>query len=348
MSSEPKILVTGGAGFIGSHTVVQLVEAGYEPVILDNFSNSHPSVVKNIEKIVQREIKTYTSDCNSYHDLERLFQAEKDIKGIIHFAAFKAVGESVKEPSKYYKNNLGSLMKLLEMMPEYGIQDLVFSSSCTVYGEPDRLPVDESFPIKAANSPYGNTKQICEEMIRDSVAAKNNLKAVALRYFNPVGAHPSSLIGELPIGTPANLIPFITQTAAGTRKKLTVFGDNYDTIDGSCVRDYIHVVDLANAHIKSFAYLNKQKTSNFYDVINVGTGTGTSVLQMIDAFKKVTGVDLPYEVGPKRDGDVEKIYAKVDKSLSALGWKAKYTMEDALRHAWEWEKAIQEKASNSL
>jgi UDP-glucose 4-epimerase len=336
-----KILVTGGAGFIGSHTVVELHNAGYEPVLIDNFSNSQRSVLQGIKNITGKEFTFYEADCNEPNTFRSIFKQHK-IEGIIHFAAYKAVGESVKEPLKYYSNNLNSLINLLESMLELGVNNLVFSSSCTVYGQPDALPVTENAPIKKAESPYGNTKQIGEEIIIDACAANASLHAISLRYFNPIGAHPSAEIGELPLGIPGNLVPFITQTAAGIREKLTVFGNDYDTPDGSCIRDYIHVVDLAKAHVKAFELLDK-KTAGFYDFFNIGTGKGSTVLEVVKGFEKVTRKNLNYWIGPRRPGDVEKVYAAVDKSTKELNWKTELSLETALEDAWRWQQRLQQK-----
>jgi len=330
-----KILVTGGAGFIGSHTVVELFNAGYEPVLIDNFSNSQRSALQGIKNITSKDFAFYEADCNDSSAFRTIFKEHK-IEGVIHFAAYKAVGESVTEPLKYYYNNINSLINLIESMLECGVNNLVFSSSCTVYGEPDLLPVTENASIKPAESPYGNTKQIGEEIIKDSCGANQNLRAISLRYFNPIGAHSSAEIGELPLGTPSNLIPFITQTAAGIREKLTVFGNDYETADGSCVRDYIHVVDLAKAHIKAFELIEK-KNSGHYDFFNVGTGKGTTVLEVVNSFEKATNQKLNYWIGHRRQGDVVKIYAAVDKSTNELGWKTELSLETALADAWRWQ-----------
>ncbi|MDH5397152.1 MAG: UDP-glucose 4-epimerase GalE [Cyclobacteriaceae bacterium] len=335
-----KILVTGGAGYIGSHTVIELAQEGYEPVIIDNFSNSNPEVIGRLEQILGRPVKCYTGNVEDRQRLREIFEEEKDISGAIHFAAYKAVGESVEKPLAYYNVNLGSTLSLLEVMLEFGAGDLVFSSSCTVYGEPDHLPVTEESPRKPAESPYGNTKQMCEDFIRDTVTGRAPLKGISLRYFNPVGAHPSALIGELPLGVPANLVPFITQTAAGIRKELTVFGSDYNTADGSCIRDYIHVVDLARAHVSALEYLEKQPEEPFYDIFNVGVGRGYTVLEVINAFEKVTGNKLNYSIGDRRTGDIEKIYADTTKSEQVLGWHAKLTLEDALKDAWQWQQTL--------
>ncbi len=330
------ILVTGGAGFIGSHTVVALVEAGYNPVIIDNFHNSEKSVLDGIKKIIGKKVTCYDHDCNDARFLEKIIH-KNNIEGVIHFAAYKAVGESVEKPLAYYRNNVGSLLVLLEVMEKCGINALVFSSSCTVYGEPDAIPVSEATPRKPANSPYGNTKTIGEDILRDAVASGAALKAVALRYFNPIGAHPSAAIGELPRGVPSNLIPFVTQTAAGIRNSLTVFGNDYDTPDGSNIRDYIHVMDLAEAHVKALEFLKKDTRSNLYDTFNLGTGQGNSVLEIIKAFEKVNGVKLNYTIGKRRAGDVEKIYGVVDKAAEQLGWRTQRSLEDSLRDAWAWQ-----------
>ncbi len=333
-----KILITGGAGYIGSHTAVALVDAGYQPIIVDDFSNAEKSVLGGLQKITGQTIPCYEGDCNDKRLMERIF-SENELSGVIHFAAYKAVGESTKHPLNYYRNNIFSLLVLLEIMEIYGVENLVFSSSCTVYGQPDALPVKESTPRKDAESPYGNTKKICEDILTDQVKSKARLAAIALRYFNPIGAHPSGLIGELPTGVPSNLVPFVTQTGAGIRKELTVFGDDYDTADGSCVRDYIHVMDLAEAHVKSISYL-KNKTAPLYDLFNVGTGTGNTVLEVIRAFEKVSGQALNYKIGPRRPGDVEKVWADTEKINRELNWQAKYSLEDSLRDSWNWQLAL--------
>lgn len=331
-----KILVTGGAGFIGSHTVVELHNAGFEPVIIDNLYNSNLNVLDGIKKITGKEFPFYEIDCNDADKVRALFEKEK-FDGVIHFAAYKAVGESVEKPLNYYENNLISLLVLLRAMKEFHVDKFVFSSSCTVYGQPETLPVTESTPRLPANSPYGNTKAIAEDIIRDHVHSGPDLKAISLRYFNPIGAHETSLIGELPNGVPSNLVPFITQTAAGLRKSLTVFGNDYDTPDGTCIRDFIHVVDLAKAHVKALDLLESQTDTNYYDVFNVGTGEGYTVLQLINTFEEVNGVKLNYTIGPRREGDVEKIYAQSDKVNNVMKWHAEKTMADALRDAWNWQ-----------
>ena len=333
-----KILITGGAGYIGSHTAVELWNSGMEPVILDDLSNTSEDVLLRLEEITGKKFTFYKGDCNDKPLMQQIC-SEHQISGVIHFAAFKAVGESTQFPLKYYQNNVGSLLVLLEVMKEKGIHDLVFSSSCTVYGQPDVLPVTEGTPRKDAESPYGNTKKICEDILVDYVKSKPGIRVIALRYFNPVGAHPTSKIGELPIGTPQNLVPYITQTAAGIREKLTVFGNDYDTPDGSCVRDYIHVVDVADAHVKALSYLSGQE-NNFYDVFNVGTGNGNTVLEVIHAFEKVSGEKLNYVIGPRRPGDVVKTWADTAKINQVLGWYPKFSLEDSMRDSWNWQKSL--------
>nr|MBC7611938.1 UDP-glucose 4-epimerase GalE [Pseudopedobacter sp.] len=334
-----KILVTGGTGFIGSHTVVELYNAGYTPVIIDDLSNSSVKIIDQIEKIINYRPEFHEFDLCDQNKVNDFVAAHSDIKGIIHFAAFKAVGESVQKPLAYYKNNFFSLINLLTAYKDKPI-NFVFSSSCTVYGQPDVLPVTEEAPIKKAESPYGNTKQIAEEILLETANANDNYKITALRYFNPVGAHSSALIGELPIGIPQNLIPFITQTAIGKREKITVFGDDYDTADGSCVRDYIHVVDLAKAHVAAIKRMENSKSKDKYEVFNIGTGKGTTVLEVIHAFEKSTGEKLNYVIGPRRIGDVEKVFGDATKSTQELGWTAELNIEDMMKSAWEWEKYI--------
>lgn len=333
------ILVTGGAGYIGSHTAAQLVEAGYRPVILDNFSNSQPSVKSRLKKLSGQNIPFYNHD---YQDSAKLSDtlAKENIEGVIHFAAHKAVGESLQRPLKYYRNNVAGLVTLLETLERHAIPNLVFSSSCTVYGEPDSLPITETAETKPATSPYGATKQMCETIIRDSTAASPSLKSISLRYFNPIGAHPSALIGELPLGVPANLVPYVAQTAAKIRKELTVNGDDYPTPDGTCIRDYIHVVDLAKAHVKSLDYLFGQPAA-FYDTFNIGAGKGNSVLEVIKTFQEVNNTQVPYKIGPRREGDIVKIYAAADKAKTKLGWQAELTLADALRDAWRWQQTLE-------
>ncbi len=344
MDKKGKILVTGGAGYIGSHAVVSLFEAGYEPIIVDNFVNSQPSALAGIESILNTKIPFYEVDCTDKIAFAEVFRKEGNIDGVIHFAAYKAVGESVKEPLKYYHNNVGSLVALLQIMEEFKVTKLVFSSSCTVYGIPDQLPVTEQTPVKKANSPYGNTKQICEDILNDLANTTTAIQTIALRYFNPIGAHKSAKIGELPIGVPNNLVPFITQTAIGLREKLTVFGNDYDTSDGSNVRDYIHVVDIAEAHVVAIDRLLQGK-SKAIEVFNVGTGQGNSVLEVVNTFEKVSGQKLNYEVGPRRPGDVPAIYADVTKAETELGFKTKLGLEEALSSAWQWEVNLKNKAN---
>ncbi|MDI9882510.1 UDP-glucose 4-epimerase GalE [Flectobacillus longus] len=335
-----KILVTGGAGFIGSHTVVELHHAGYESIIFDNFSNSEKAVITGLETIIGKPVTCYEADINDPAAWDKVF-TENKIDGIIHFAAFKAVGESVSEPLKYYRNNVAATVLMLEKMQEHKVSNLVFSSSCTVYGQPESLPVTELSKVQPANSPYGNTKQICEEIITDTVATNRGLKAISLRYFNPIGAHESVLIGELPLGVPANLVPFITQTVAGLRGQLSVFGDDYPTSDGTAVRDYIHVVDLAKAHVAALALLLKQQEkTTYYDYFNIGTGTGSSVLEVITAFETATGLKVNYAIKPRREGDVTAVYADCSKSNEILGWKAEKTLTEALGDAWKWQLAV--------
>lgn len=333
-----KVLVTGGAGYIGAHTVVELIESGYEPVIVDDLSKSDRTLLEGIEAITSKKVNFFQGDCGDEAFLKGVFEWAGPFSAVMHFAAYKSVGESVEQPLEYYRNNLGSLVSLLKVMKNFGVTNLIFSSSCTVYGQPDIIPVDENTPFKRAESPYGATKQMCERILED--AYLTGYRVVSLRYFNPVGAHPSALIGELPIGRPNNLVPFITQTAAGVREKLTVFGNDYDTADGSCVRDFIHVVDLAQGHLKALEYLSKAPAGNLYDVFNLGTGEGVSVLQLINKFMAATGVNVPYEIGPRRSGDVEKTYGDVSKANEKLHWNTKFSVEESLLHAWNWEKKI--------
>jgi UDP-glucose 4-epimerase len=340
MHYSKKVLVTGGAGFIGSHTVVELHNAGYEPVILDNFCNSVKEVPARIARIIGREVPVLNLDCLDEPALEKAILEHGPWHSVIHFAAYKAVGESVELPLKYYENNIGSLVALLKAMQKAGMPGLVFSSSCTVYGEPDSLPVTEDSPIQPANSPYGYTKQVCEQLVRDCVRADLGLKAVTLRYFNPIGAHPSGLIGELPIGRPNNLVPYITQTAAGKMDKLTVFGKDYGTADGTAVRDYIHVVDLARAHVMALRLIEQSQTKSVNHVANVGTGQGSSVLEVIQAFESATGLKLPYEFGPRRAGDIEAIWADSKAEGQLPGWKAELSLETALADAWRWQQSL--------
>ena len=338
-----KILVTGGTGYIGSHTVVELQAAGYEVVIIDNLSNSNREVLDGIEKISGIRPVFVEADCTDMAALTKLIDENPGINGIINFAASKAVGESVQKPLLYYRNNLVTLINLLELMPKYGTKGIVFSSSCTVYGEPDVNPVDETAPIKKATSPYGNTKQISEEIITDYITSGAPIKSILLRYFNPVGAHPSAEIGELPNGVPQNLIPFLTQTAIGIRKELSVFGNDYNTPDGSCIRDFINVVDLAKAHVKALERMLEDKSEEKLEVFNLGTGVGLSVLELINAFETATGVKVPHKIVGRREGDIEKVWANPDRANNVLGWKATTSIEDTMRSAWNWQLRLRER-----
>ena len=338
-----KIVVTGGTGYIGSHTVVELQQEGFEVIIIDNLSNSQIEVLDGIEKISgKRPVFEQFNLCNA-EKLDLFFKKHQNIDAIIHFAAFKAVGESVTDPLKYYQNNLFSLVNMLNAMKEHKVNNLVFSSSCTVYGQPEELPVTENAPIQKANSPYGNTKQVSEEIIQDTLLSIPTMKTIALRYFNPIGAHKSALIGELPIGIPNNLVPFITQTVIGLRNQLSVFGNDYNTPDGSCIRDYIDVVDLAKAHVIAVKRLVENKTKQNFEVFNLGTGNGVSVLEVINSFEKVTGQKLNYKIVDRRPGDVEKVYANTTFANEELGWKANTTLEETLLSAWNWEKYYRNK-----
>ena len=335
-----KILVTGGLGYIGSHTVVALSEAGYEVVIVDNLSNTRIEVLEGIESIIGRRPAFYELDLRNELQVVELFDKEPSIEGVIHFAASKAVGESVENPLLYYENNLSAFIYLLKQLVVKPKSHLIFSSSCTVYGQADVMPITEKAPIKIAESPYGNTKQIGEEILKDTVKVSSGLSAIALRYFNPIGAHASAKIGELPLGIPQNLVPFITQTAAGLRKELAVFGDDYPTPDGTCIRDYIHVVDLAEAHVAALTRLVKGESSSEYEVFNLGTGKGSSVLEVIESFEKVSRSKLPYRIAGRREGDVIQAFADTEKANSVLGWKSKYSLDDALASAWAWERKL--------
>ena len=343
--SKGTILVTGGTGYIGSHTTVELINAGYKVVSMDNLSNSNIEVLDGIEAITGVRPTFYEADCNDAETVERIFSENKDIVGVIHFAASKAVGESVQQPLKYYRNNLLSLIVMLEAMERHGTKGIVFSSSCTVYGQPEILPVTEDAPVQEALSPYGNTKQINEEILRDAIYAGAKYKAILLRYFNPIGAHPSALIGELPIGVPQNLIPYLTQTAAGIRKELSVFGDDYNTPDGSCIRDYINVVDLARAHVIAVErMISPSSHSDSLETFNIGTGHGVSVLELINTFEEVTGVKVPHRIVERREGDIEQVWANPQKANEVLGWCAKETLADTLKSAWAWQQHLQSKA----
>ncbi len=340
---KKKILVTGGTGYIGSHTAVELLEDGFEVILIDNLYNSEAVVAERIGKITGIKPALEVIDICDREKLEDFFRKNMNISAIIHFAAYKAVGESVNKPLEYYRNNLISLLNLLDGMKNNGIPAIVFSSSCTVYGQPEKLPVTEDAPIQPAISPYGNTKQICEEIIRDTIAATKNLKAISLRYFNPIGAHKSAIIGELPRGVPENLVPYITQTAIGLRDELKVFGNDYDTPDGSCIRDYLHVVDLAKAHVIAVKRMLENKNKHDYEVFNLGTGKGVSVLEAIKSFERVSGTKLKYKIVGRRAGDIEKIWADPSLANNELGWKTMSSLDDAMKTAWEWEKAIRKK-----
>ncbi|MEZ4854979.1 MAG: UDP-glucose 4-epimerase GalE [Gelidibacter sp.] len=335
-----KILVTGGLGFIGSHTVVELQNKGFEVVIVDDLSNSSINVLDGIVAITGKTPIFEKLDLKEKSKVDAFFNTHKDIVGVIHFAASKAVGESVDKPLLYYENNISTLIYMLKWVLKLETSNVIFSSSCTVYGQADQMPITENAPIKPAESPYGNTKQIGEEIIKDTCKVNQNLKAIALRYFNPIGAHPSAKIGELPIGVPQNLVPFITQTAAGLRKELSVFGNDYPTSDGTCIRDYIHVVDLAKAHVIALERLLEHKNSANYETFNLGTGTGSTVLEVIQSFEKVAGTTLNYKFAPRRAGDIIQAYADTTKANNVLGWKAQSTLDDAMLSAWNWEKKI--------
>jgi UDP-glucose 4-epimerase len=338
-----KILVTGGTGYIGSHTVVELIQSGFEPVIIDNLSNSHISVLEGIQGITGKKPSFENFDICDLQRLKEFCKKYRDIKAIIHFAALKAVGESVEKPLEYYSNNLISLMNLLSVMRDFNIPGMVFSSSCTVYGQPEALPVTENTPVKPANSPYGNTKQISEEIMRDTIAAVEEIQGISLRYFNPIGAHKSALIGELPLGAPLNLVPYITQTAIGLRKELRVFGNDYDTPDGTGIRDYINVVDLARAHVTAINRLVEKRNKKPFEVYNLGTGKGLSVLEIIKTFEKTTGQKVNYQLYPRRPGDISSVYADTSLANKELGWTADTPLEETLLSAWNWEKYIRSK-----
>ena len=340
---KERILVTGGTGYIGSHTVVELQNAGYDVVIIDNLSNSNVDVLDGIERISGVRPAFVEADCTDISALRKLFNDYPGISGIINFAASKAVGESMEKPVLYYRNNLGTLLNLLDVMGEFGVKGIVFSSSCTVYGEPDENPVTEAAPIKKATSPYGNTKQISEEIITDTINAGADFKSVILRYFNLVGAHPSAEIGELPNGVPQNLIPYLTQTAIGIRKELSVFGDDYDTPDGSCIRDYINVVDLAKAHVIAVKRMLEDRSESKIEIFNLGTGVGLSVLELISAFERATGVKVPHKIVGRRAGDIEKVWANPAYANEVLGWKADTPIEDTMRSAWNWQCRLRER-----
>ena len=335
---KKKILITGGTGYIGSHTTVELIEEGFEAIIIDNLYNSEAEVVDRIHKITGVKPVLEVLDLCEREKLDTFIGKHKDISAVIHFAALKAVGESVNKPLEYYRNNLLSLVNLLEVMKRYRIPSLVFSSSCTVYGQPEKLPVTEQALLQPATSPYGNTKQVGESIIRDTTVSDKNIKAISLRYFNPIGAHPSALIGELPRGVPENLVPFLTQTGYGIRDELKVFGDDYNTPDGSCIRDYLHVVDLAKAHVVAIKRLIEGRNKADYEVFNLGTGKGVSVLEAIKSFERVSGIKLKYKIVGRRAGDIEKIWADPSYANKELGWKTLSSLDEAMKTAWDWEK----------
>ena len=336
-----RVLVTGGAGYIGSHTAVELINAGYEVIIVDNLSNSDRSSLEGIRKITGVEPKFVEADCCDREAMRRVFEGN-DFDSVIHFAAYKAVGESVAEPAKYYRNNLDSFLTILELMKEFGRKNVLFSSSATVYGDADTLPVTERTPRKPATSPYGNTKQMAEDILRDMVAANEGLKGIALRYFNPIGAHPSALIGELPRGVPNNLVPYITQTAAGVRECLSIFGDDYNTPDGSCLRDYIDVVDLARAHVVAIERMISGRSKERYEIFNIGTGRPVSVFELVRGFEEANNLKLNYKVAPRRAGDVTAVWADTTLANQELGWCAERDLHDTLRAAWAWEQAVRQ------
>lgn len=333
------VLVSGGAGYIGSHTAVELIGAGYDVVIVDNLSNSDMNAVEGVRRITGVEVPFEKADCCDRDAFRKVFE-KYDFDSVIHFAASKAVGESVGKPLEYYRNNLVSFMNVIDLMREFGRHNIVFSSSCTVYGEADKLPVTEQTPRKPATSPYGNTKQMCEDILRDSLAAYDGMKGIALRYFNPIGAHPSALIGELPRGVPQNLVPYITQTAAGLRECLSIFGDDYDTPDGTCLRDYIDVVDLAKAHVAAVDRMTQRRMKEAYEIFNIGTGTPVSVLELVKGFERANGLTLNYKIVGRRAGDVKAVWADTQRANKELGWKAERPLEETLRSAWAWEKHV--------
>ena len=335
MSERKKILVTGGAGYIGAHTVVELVKAGYHPVVVDDLSTSDRTLLDGIPHITGEAVDFHQGSCTDKAFLKSVFGQRAGICGVLHFAAFKSVGESVTQPMRYYRNNIDSLLTVLEVMKEFDVTDLIFSSSCTVYGQPERIPVDETAPFRQAESPYGATKQMGERILED--AAKTGFRIIPLRYFNPVGAHPSGHIGELPVGIPNNLVPYITQTAAGIRQELVVFGADYDTPDGSCLRDFIHVVDVARAHVQALGYLRSRTGGGYFDPFNLGTGIAVSVLELIHTFEEATGVKVRYRIGDRRPGDVVKVYADPARIMKEMGWSPLYTIREAMTHAWAWE-----------
>ncbi len=341
MKKKATVLVSGGAGYIGSHTAVELIAAGYDVVIADNLSNSDRTAVEGVRTITGVDVPFVEVDCCDRAAFRKVFEAY-DFDSVIHFAASKAVGESVRMPLEYYRNNLTSFMNVIDLMREFGRSNIVFSSSCTVYGEPEKQPVTERTPRKPATSPYGNTKQMCEDILRDSIAAYDGLKGIALRYFNPIGAHPSALIGEQPRGVPQNLVPYITQTAAGIRECLSVFGDDYPTPDGSCIRDYIDVVDLAKAHVAAIARMIEDRNAERYEIFNIGTGRGVSVLELVRRFEQVNGLKLRYKIAPRREGDIVAIWADPTRANEELGWHAERSLDETLAAAWAWERRVRE------
>ena len=338
-----KILVTGGTGFIGSHTTVELQQAGFEVVIIDDLSNSNIEVLDGIERITGIRPVFVKGDCTDRAVVRKLFEDNPGISGIINFAASKAVGESIEKPIMYYRNNINILLNLLELMPEFGVKGFVFSSSCTVYGEPDMNPITEDAPTKKATSPYGATKQICEDIITDVIRSGSPIKAILLRYFNPIGAHPSAEIGELPNGVPQNLVPYLTQTAIGVRKELSIFGDDYPTRDGSCIRDFINVVDLAKAHVKALERMLEDKSDGALEIFNIGTGNGASVLELLHSFERATGVKVPHKIAPRRPGDIVQIWADPKRANEVLGWHAEISLDDTMLSAWNWQKRLRER-----
>ena len=342
-SPKPRILVAGGTGYIGSHTVVELIQSGYEVTIIDDLSNSNASVIEGIAEITGHRPDFVKCDCADFAAVDKVFSDNEDIKAVINFAAFKAVGESVQRPLAYYRNNLNIILNLLDSMTRHGVKGFVFSSSCTVYGQPDENPVTESSPVKKALSPYGNTKQIAEEIISDAITSGAALDAVILRYFNPVGAHPSSLIGEMPNGVPLNLVPYLTQAAIGIRKELSVFGDDYDTPDGTCIRDYIDITDLAKAHVCAIDRIMGGRMAAPMEVFNIGTGRGVSVRELIDTFQSATGVEVPHRIASRRAGDIAKVWADPTKANDVLGWHATVPLGDTRLNAWKWQLALRQR-----
>ncbi|HIF95372.1 MAG: UDP-glucose 4-epimerase GalE [Myxococcales bacterium] len=335
-----KIIVTGGAGYIGSHTILDLVATGYEPILVDDFSNSERGVVERLAELCGKPIRWHAVDCRDRDAIADVFAKEGSIGGVIHFAASKSVGESQQKPVAYYSNNIGSLLVMLDVMAEFEVQDFVFSSSCTVYGQAEQLPVTEETPVLAPASVYGATKQICEQIVRDTVASGARLRATLLRYFNPIGAHPSGRIGELPLGAPQNLVPIILQSVAGIRGPVQIFGDDWSTPDGTCIRDYIHVVDLAAAHVKCLSWMESGPDAPMLETLNIGTGQGVSVREAIAAFERATGQSVEVTLGDRRDGDIEQVYACVEKAERLLGWRAERSLEEAMQDAWRWQRSL--------